>query len=143
MPINMIPKATKKSRSRLCRHPVFPGSAKNSLRSLDLVSYVDRATDWCKAAVAFHRLDNVEQVEVCFENATAAAPTNFRVRFDYGSWLLTQGRATSATEHLQWCQRMAPHGASVQKAITALQRAVRQKRNVRQASATSLESVGR
>jgi tetratricopeptide (TPR) repeat protein len=103
----------------------------------------DRATDWRKAAVAFHRLDNVEQVEVCFENAAEAAPTNFRVRFDYGSWLLTQGRPASATEHLQWCQRMAPHDASVQKAITALQRAVRQNRNIRQASATSIESVGR
>ncbi len=103
----------------------------------------DRATDWRKAAVAFHRLDNVAQVESCFENAAEAAPTNFRVHFDYGSWLLTQGRPAAATEHLQWCQRMAPHDAQVQKAITALKRATRQNRNVRQASATSIESVGR
>jgi hypothetical protein len=31
---------------------------------------------------------------------------------------------------------MAPHDASVQKAITALKRAVRQNRNIRQATAT-------
>ena len=101
----------------------------------------DRATDWRKAAVAFHRLDNVEQVEVCFEHAAEAAPTNFRVRFDYGSWLLTQGRSAAATEHLQWCQRMAPHDARVQKALDALDRAIRQNRNIRQASATSLDPV--
>lgn len=97
----------------------------------------DRATDWRKAAVAFHRLDKVEQVESCFENAAEAAPTNFRVHFDYGSWLLTQGRPAAATEHLQWCQRMSPHDAQVQKAMGALKRAVRQNRNIRQAGATS------
>jgi O-antigen ligase/tetratricopeptide (TPR) repeat protein len=97
----------------------------------------DRATDWRKAAVAFHRLDNVEQVASCFENAAEAAPTNFRIHFDYGSWLLTQGRVATATEHLQWCQRMAPHDAQVQKALDALNRAVRRNGNVRQAAATS------
>lgn len=97
----------------------------------------DRATDWRKAAVAFHRLDNVEQVEFCFENAADAAPTNFRVHFDFGSWLLTQGRPAAATVHLQWCQRMAPHDAQVQKAMNALNRAARQNHNIRQASATS------
>lgn len=102
----------------------------------------DRATDWRKAAVAFHRLNNVEQVEVCFEKAAEAAPTNFRVRLDYGSWLLTQGRSAAATEHLQWCQRMAPHDGQVQKALAALKRATRRNRNVRQASANSFEPAG-
>ncbi|MFT4555030.1 MAG: O-antigen ligase/tetratricopeptide (TPR) repeat protein [Planctomycetaceae bacterium] len=125
------------------KHKALEVLAARLIERAQLEDNTDRATDWRKAAVAFHRLDNVEQVEVCFENAAEAAPTNFRVRFDYGSWLLTQGRPASATEHLQWCQRMAPHDASVQKAITALQRAVRQSRNIRQASATSIESVGR
>ena len=103
----------------------------------------DRATDWRKAAVAFHRLDNVEQVEACFKNAAEAAPTNFRVHFDYGSWLLTQGRPAAATEHLQWCQRMAPHDGQVQKALDALNRAIHRNDNIRQATATSQDLTGR
>jgi len=97
----------------------------------------DRATDWRKAAVAFYRLDNVVQVESCFEKAAEAAPTNFRVHLDYGSWLLAQGRPAAATEHLQWCQRMVPHDAQVQKAMNALKRAVRDSGMTRQTAATS------
>ncbi|NQV25185.1 MAG: O-antigen ligase family protein, partial [Rhodopirellula sp.] len=86
-----------------------------------LADNADRPTDWRKAATAFARLGDVDQVDLCFQNSAAAAPTDFRVHFDYGSWLLTQGRPVAATEHLQWCQRMAPHDAQVQKAIATLQ----------------------
>ncbi|MGZ0168022.1 MAG: O-antigen ligase family protein [Planctomycetales bacterium] len=109
------------------------------IEKAQLPGNVEHATDWRKAAVAFHRLDNVEQVEACFEQAAEAAPTNFRVHFDYGSWLLTQGRSAAATEHLQWCQRMAPHDSRVQKAIATLKRATRRNLNIRQATATPLD----
>lgn len=95
----------------------------------------ERANDWRKAAVAYARSGEPEQVEACFVESLRAAPTDFRIRFDFGLWLLDQGRPASATEHLQWCARMAPYDQRVETAISRLRRSIQRNSHVRHASA--------
>lgn len=97
----------------------------------------DRASDWRRAAFAFLRLGNTDQVETCFEQSVQAAPTDFRIRFEFGSWLLTQGRPAAATEHIQWCSRIAPHDSRTKDVLTELKRSTRRHQNIRQVNATS------
>lgn len=94
----------------------------------------ERANDWRKAAVAYARSGEPEQVEACFVESLRAAPTDFRIRFDFGLWLLDQGRPASATEHLQWCARMAPYDQRVETAISRLRRSIQRNSQVRHAS---------
>lgn len=127
-----------------------PGQEQNQRKAIEVlaarlteraqsIDNQERANDWRKAAVAFARLAEVQQVESCFQKATNAAPTNFRIRYEFGSWLLTQGRISAATEHLQWCSRIAPHDSRVKLVMAELTRRRRRNRNVRQANATSVE----
>ena len=96
----------------------------------------ERANDWRKAAVAYARLNDVDKVEDCFQKSVDVAPTNFRIRFDFGSWLLTQGRPAAATEHIQWCARMAPHDPRVSAAVDRLRMSRNRNSNIQQAVAT-------
>ena len=93
-----------------------------------LPSNEQSANDWRKAAVAYSRLGASQQVESCFLHAVEASKTDFRIRLEFGTWLLEQGRTTPATEHLQWCARIAPHDPRVKDALETLGRTVRQNR---------------
>lgn len=93
----------------------------------------ERASDWRKAAAAYARSGRIDEVEACFVESLRAAPTDFRIRFDFGLWLLDQERPASATEHLQWCSRMAPHDDRVDAALSRLRRSIQRNSNIQQA----------
>lgn len=96
----------------------------------------NRAADWRRAAFAFVRLGNADQTEACFQRSVQAAPTDFRIHFEFGSWLLEQGRPAAASEHIQWCARVAPNDSRTKTAIAELKRSTRRTRNIRQVNAT-------
>jgi tetratricopeptide (TPR) repeat protein len=150
VPVELIVKAFDPDIASLERAVVILdglGQEQNRRKAVEVLAYrlteqarstnnSDRANDWRKAAVAFAQLGDVEKVEACFQQSFETAPTNFRIRFDFGSWLLTQGRPAAATEHLQWCARMAPHDPRVKAAIGQLKRNLHRNSNLQQVNAT-------
>jgi len=94
----------------------------------------DRVDDWLKAAWAFGQLEDSEQVTHCLTEAQTASPSNFVVRLELGAWLVSQGKAEEARDHLEWCLRFQPENSKAKKLLAAAQQ---QPRNIRQVSSRS------
>lgn len=90
----------------------------------------DRVDDWLKAAWAFGQLENSEQVTHCLMEAQAASPSNFVVRLELGAWLVSQGKAVEAREHLEWCLRFQPDNPKAKRLLAASQQRSRGIRQV-------------
>lgn len=83
-----------------------------------------RAKDWVKAAGAFARIDQHEQVERCFKMALESSFTSYVAHFEYGVWLYGQRRGVDAREQLTWCSIANPRDLVAAKILERLSRGI-------------------
>gem|GEM_PF-583050 len=83
-----------------------------------------RAKDWVKAAGAFARIDQPEQVERCYKDALEVSPSNYLAHYEFGMWLYLQRRGADAREHLIWCAATNPRDLNVNKVLERLSRGI-------------------
>lgn len=79
----------------------------------------DRVEDWLKAAWAFARISETQQVGNCLKNAYRSAPSNFFVNLELGAWFLQQNDIEKAMKCLNFCQRMRPDHPKLRKLLTS------------------------
>ncbi len=67
------------------------------------------------AAVAFTRLNELTEADLCFRKAIEKDRSSLAARRGYGVFLYHQQQFARAAEHLQWCARMNPTDGSLRK----------------------------
>lgn len=67
------------------------------------------------AAVAFTRLNELTDADLCFRKAIEKDRSSLAARRGYGVFLFQQQQFARAAEHLQWCARMNPTDGSLRR----------------------------
>ncbi len=82
----------------------------------------DRLKDWLRATGVYDRMNQPEQVELCFSEAIKANQSSFLAHYEFGIWLYTKHRGSDAMDQLRWCQRVQPNDRKIGKLIDRIQR---------------------
>lgn len=82
----------------------------------------DRLKDWLRATGVYDRMNQPEQVELCFHEAIKANQSSFLAHYEFGIWLYTQHRGSDAMDQLRWCQRVQPNDRKIAKLMDRIQR---------------------
>ena len=91
------------------------------------------------AAVAYSRLNELSEADLCFRKAIEKDRSSVAARRGYGVFLYQQQQFSRAAEHLQWCLRMNPTDGSLRRLTEeATNRGVRHESPIQPAEYQSL-----
>lgn len=81
---------------------------------------------WVHAGRSYDAIRNTAKAQACLQSAVSADPQSFEARSALGRWLLANGNATDALEHLAWCNSRKPNDDTFKTLVDRATRASQQ-----------------